>query len=116
MNRPEPPSEVEAYIRRLFTPDAAAVARVRDRASRGPGLRRRPYLRWAWAAAVLGTLASAVVWRARQPARSQAEDSLTITGDRGLVVVERGVDGRRWAVIPAQDDARVGNYVIVMGR
>jgi hypothetical protein len=41
---------------------------------------------------------------------------LNITGDGELVVVERPVDGRRWAVIPAGDDARVGNYVIVLER
>lgn len=118
MNTPEPPHDLDAYLRRLFAPDAAAVERVLARAWRAP----TPFRRlgpWSWSALALTTLAIAalVVWRRPPPTVPPVHDApLTITGDRDLVVVERAVDGRRWVVVPAQDAALIGNYVIVTER
>jgi hypothetical protein len=117
MNKPEPLSDIEAYLRRVVAPDAAAVERVLARVFATPTHRqRRPGLR-AWAAVGVTTvlLATTTVWRWRETGPPRADDSpLTITGDGGLVVVERTTDGRRWAIIPSPDGAPVGNYVIVM--
>ena len=118
MNMPKPPSDIEAYVRRLFAPDAVTVERVLTRVFRSPshGLRRRR--RWAWAVAALATvlLSATSVWRWRQPAQSgRDESSWSVTGDAALVVVERA-DGRRWVVLTTADGAAAGNYVIVMER
>lgn len=118
MNRHEPPPDIDADLRRLFAPDRAAVERVLAHVWR-PSRPARGRRQWAWAAVVAATIAitTIVAWRWPQPAPSPAGDSsLTITGDESLVVVERTADGRRWAVVPAQDGARIGNYVIVTGR
>lgn len=117
MNRPEPPNEVDRYIRRLFAPDAVAVTRVLARIAGASDVRRRRPGRWVWAVVGVVGLATAVVWRTWPSTPPRTEDILlTITGDRDLVVAERPGDGRRWARMPAQDEARVGNYVIVTGR
>lgn len=118
MNRPEWPNDIDASLRRLFAPDAAAVERVLARVWHPPRPFRRPGP-WSWFAAALATIVvtTMVVWRWPQPSSARVDDApLTITGDRDLVVVERAVDGRRWVVVPAQDGARIGNYVIVTGR
>jgi len=119
MSRPESPSDIEAYVRRLFAPDAAAVERVLARVFQTGSHQRRWRRRWGWAAVVSTTLMLATIagWRWKPPARPSGTGSfLSVTGDRDLVIVERAVDGRRWAVVPAQDGDRVGNYVIVRGR
>lgn len=118
MNRPEPPPDIDADLRRLFAPDRAAVERVLAHVWRPhrPARKRGP---WVWAAVVAATVGvtTIVAWRWQQLAPLPAGDSpLTIAGDHSLVVVERTADGRRWVVVPAQGGARVGNYVIVTGR
>lgn len=117
MNRHEPPRDIDAHVRDLFAPDPRAVARVLARV-RGSAVPTRHLPRSAgWLAGALTLLVLAVVWRSPPPVRSGLVDSpLAIEGDRELVVVERASDGQRWAVVAAEGDALVGNYVIALER
>lgn len=116
MNTPLSPTDLEAQIRRTLTPEAASVKRVLSRALAEPASAKQP-ARWrAWVALLLVATATGavVMWwsHERLPAESA---SLTITGDRGLVVAV-GPDGRRWVVASGRGAAERGNFVILVER
>jgi hypothetical protein len=116
MSTPQPPTDVDSYLRRLTQPDPTAVQRVIAEAFRdaNQGAKRPP--RWVVTTATLALVVSLVVgtWRWHSSVSSR-DSALTITGTDALVVVE-DADGRRWAIAPVSSDVERGNYVIVMER
>lgn len=117
MNPHEPPSDLEATLRRLVTPEPAVVERVLAGALGASRYDARRRTRWTWAGAALATVALSVgLWQWPQLASLPGEPvTLTITGDRARVVVEHR-DGRRWIVTPRSDRVTRGSYVIVVER
>jgi hypothetical protein len=118
MSTPRPPTDIDSYLRRLTQPDPAVVQRVLAGALRDPIPDRRRPRRWLWAAATLAVVLGLAVgtWRWQVHSSPTPEElSLTITGSRALVMVERA-DGQRWVIAPASSDTERGNYVIVVER
>lgn len=112
MHEEPEPHDVDARLRAALAPDDEAARRIVARAlaaSEAPPRRRRQAALAAGIAAALVVAAAVRLSRSRG-APPPREQSLAVSGQGRMVVVERE-DGRRWIVGPPSP-ARHGGYVI----
>jgi len=114
MHEEPEPLDVDARVRAALAPDDEAARRIVARAlaarEAAPRRRRQAALAAGIAAALLVAAGARLSRSRRAPAPPPREQSLAVSGQGRMVVVERE-DGRRWIVGPPAP-AGHGGYVI----